>query len=408
MYKLPEINLYKKQIEEIIKKGYPVIVFGSGLLGKAVVDLLLDKNANVVEIFDNNKQISGTAYRGITITVPHDITDKNTSVVVSVYHYMVSISNQLAELGYTKIFPYYCCFDGQEVSEDFYWNNDASIQDAEFFERRDMLLDKEDFLALNVVEIAITEKCSLKCKHCANLIQYYEKPRHEDTEKNIKAFNRLIKCVDLIGKVNILGGEPLLNKELPLYVRACEETDKITKIIIVTNGTVPVKPELINEMKKDGRCVMSISNYGDLSRRKEEIIELLDKEGINVAVSRRDGVWTERGRIEYKDLSIDELIEKYKICTMKKFISIKDGKLFVCPFAANAYSLEAISKRDFAYIDLLDDNISDDELREAIRTFLNRNSHPECKYCIEMGDKGRIVPAAVQLEEVMTYKRCVD
>lgn len=408
MYKLPKINLYKNQMEEVIRKKYPVVVFGSGILGKAIVDLLLKKNANVVKIYDNNKMIQGMEYRGIPITLPHEIVDKETIVIVSVYHYMKNITQQLMELGYNKIFPYYCCFDGQDVTEEFYWNNDASIQDAEFFERCDMLSGKDDFFAMNVVELVITEKCSLRCKHCANLIQYYKKPVNEDAAKNIRAFKRLLKCVDLIGKVNILGGEPLLNEDVSSYVAACIQSDKITKIIVVTNGTVPVKEELVRELKKDERCVLSISNYGDLSRRKEEIVELSKKEKFNVAVSRRDGVWTERGRIEYKDLSGKELEEKYKFCTMKKFISIKDGKLFVCPFAANAYSLGAIATNDFMYIDLLDEKVSDNQLREDLKVFINKSSHPECKYCIEMGDKGKIVPAAEQLKEVLSYQRYVD
>ena len=31
-------------------------------------------------------------------------------------------------------------------------------------------------LNLNSLDIVLTEKCSLKCKHCSNLMQYYEKP----------------------------------------------------------------------------------------------------------------------------------------------------------------------------------------------------------------------------------------
>ena len=34
------------------------------------------------------------------------------------------------------------------------------------------------------MDVVITERCSLKCKDCANLMQYYEKPQNSDLERN--------------------------------------------------------------------------------------------------------------------------------------------------------------------------------------------------------------------------------
>lgn len=404
MYKLPKIELYSSQMEEIVREQYPVIVFGNGMLGKAIVDLLLEMGANVTDIFDNNKQLEGSVYNGIKITCPRQVENENTVVIVSVYLYMEEITEQMKKLGVNKIYPYYGCFLGQEVSEEFYWNNDGSIQDASYIEKKKLLEEKGDVVDIDSVDITITEKCSLKCKHCANLLQYYTNPKDEEFEKISHAVKRLAECVDLIGRVSILGGEPLLCKDLSRYVDICTNIENIENILVVTNGTIVPTEELITALKKDNRCVLSVSNYGSISRNKEKIIELSRQEDFRIAITRREnGIWRELGKIEYVDLSNDELEEKWNECLIKKYLSIKDGKLFVCPFAANAYSLQAIPQNDVEYVDLVDETVSIEELRVQVKEFLQRKSHPECRYCIEKGKKAKLIPAAEQIKEPLPF-----
>ena len=403
MYKLPVIKMYKEQMEKIVKQKYPVVVVGCGRLGKVVVDLLLDKNISVKYIFDNNKSFLGQSYKGIDILLPEKLSDENTSYIVAVYNYMEPIRLQLENLGCKNIYPYYCCFDGQEISEEFYWDNDGSIQDAVFYEAYNKLDIKGNPLVIDTLDLAITERCSLRCENCANLIQYYTKPVDGDVCDNLKALKRLLQCVDLIGSVHILGGEPLLCEKLPSYVEACVETDKIANIVVISNGTISLKEELVRVLKSDDRCVFSISNYGSLSSKKDEIILTSRNEQFKISVSRRDGIWRELGKIHYIDLSEGELARKWEKCMMKKALSLKDGKLFICPFASNAYSLQAVRKDNVEYIDLLDGCIGEEELKERIRTFISKNIHMECKYCIEKGIDAKIVPAAAQIKKPMDY-----
>ena len=48
------------------------------------------------------------------------------------------------------------------------------------------------------MDVVITERCSLKCKDCANLMQYYEKPQNSDLEILFKSLDRMMECVDQI------------------------------------------------------------------------------------------------------------------------------------------------------------------------------------------------------------------
>ena len=79
---------------------------------------------------------------------------------------------------------------------------------------------KDDYISngkLNVksIDVQITEKCSLKCKDCSNLMQYYQKPI--DTEQGLlfKSIDKIMNCVDQLDEFRVLGGDPFMYKKTP-------------------------------------------------------------------------------------------------------------------------------------------------------------------------------------------------
>lgn len=70
---------------------------------------------------------------------------------------------------------------------------------------------------LGGVEIDLTKRCTLRCKECANLMQYYKKPDRIPGETIRKSVICLLDSVDGIAMLKILGGEPLLEQELQPY-----------------------------------------------------------------------------------------------------------------------------------------------------------------------------------------------
>ena len=70
--------------------------------------------------------------------------------------------------------------------------------------------------ALNIknLDVQVTERCSLKCAHCSNLMQFYEKPVNEDLTLLFSALDRFMECVDKIYEFRVLGGDPFMNKEM--------------------------------------------------------------------------------------------------------------------------------------------------------------------------------------------------
>lgn len=82
---------------------------------------------------------------------------------------------------------------------------------------------------LNYVELPITTKCSLRCKNCANLIQYYEYGEFLDGKSLINDVYRLCQITEKIEMFRILGGEPLLHPQLKEILEGIKKNDNIKK-----------------------------------------------------------------------------------------------------------------------------------------------------------------------------------
>ena len=90
----------------------------------------------------------------------------------------------------------------------------------------------------NEVDVQITEKCSLKCKDCSNLMQYYQKP--VDAEQGIlfDSMDRLMSIVDYVNELRILGGDPFMNKEIHKYIKKLLQYKNFGKIIFAITLSV--------------------------------------------------------------------------------------------------------------------------------------------------------------------------
>lgn len=103
-----------------------------------------------------------------------------------------------------------------------------------------------------IIEVDITHRCNMHCRHCnrlCNAESFYGTSRtYKDMHKKHIDFlcNEIIKApAGLVGMIRIIGGEPLLSKIIDYAVVRFEELKKerfIKHINIVSNGTVEPSP----------------------------------------------------------------------------------------------------------------------------------------------------------------------
>ena len=137
------------------------------------------------------------------------------------------------------------------------------------------------------LDVVITECCSLKCRNCSNLMQYYHKPENLDPEEVINSLRRIFGAVR-VSQLKILGGEPFVCQKTLMrtleYLRE-EALDRFDEVEIITNGTIIPSEECLRVMKETPKLKVLFSNYGELSSRLDEFMDICRKESINCDVT---------------------------------------------------------------------------------------------------------------------------
>jgi len=216
-------------------------------------------------------------------------------------------------------------------------------------------------LFIHSVDLIITERCSLKCKDCSNLMQYYDNPKDCDTKEILYSIDKLFESVDEIGEVRVIGGEPFMNKEWNVIVKRLIAEPKLHRVVIYTNGTIIPK-----NMPKSDKIFVFITDYGELSGNIDTLVSRLN---VPYHVSKAGG-WTACSDIEWHDRTPEENTQMFKNCCVRNLITLSNRRLYRCPFAANIVRLGKI--KDFDSVEIT---------RKQIKTLLNMESMCSCLYC---------------------------
>lgn len=262
----------------------------------------------------------------------------------------------------------------------------------------DSLTGKE--FNIDYLEIVLTTVCTLNCRGCSALMNYYKKPSHTDKEMNIKSLKRILSLCDSIDHLRLLGGEPLCYPYLFDILNFLNGEDKIKKITIVTNGTLLIRDDEIINILKNKKFNIFISNYGDISNKKDKLINDLAKNNINYILGDKDFLWRDYGNFECRNRSKNQLKKQFLNCQVV-CRSLYNGKIHQCPRSTHGANLKLIPLRKEDYIDLFDTNISDRQLRRKLyKFFYSYVPYVEaCNYCNNATKELKNIPAGQQLKK---------
>lgn len=261
--------------------------------------------------------------------------------------------------------------------------------------------DLKKNLVLNVVDIQVTERCTMKCKDCSNLMQFYENAKDTDTEILIKSLTKLIAAVDKIDDVRLIGGEPFLYKDIARIINLVTNTEKISRVTVYTNATFVPKPDVLDALKHE-KVEVEITNYGILSRNHDKLIGALDRHGIR-SISHKPQNWTEFSKISEYTRSDEELITIFDRCCVNDVLTLLHGKLYHCPFSANVHNLSASYWDPSDWVELFSSD-SECSLRESIAGFyFNKPFQTACRFCAGRDFTQKAVEPAVQTKAALSF-----
>ncbi|MCI9535331.1 MAG: radical SAM protein [Lachnospiraceae bacterium] len=239
-------------------------------------------------------------------------------------------------------------------------------------------------LAISYVELVVTTKCSLRCKYCSNLIQYYDihtkKPYDSKLNKNILAINKLLTVVNVINEFCVLGGEPFLYQDLFELLRYLLSRNEIKNIVITTNGTIIPNDDLIHLLQNKRFCVR-ISNYGNKSKHLHELKKTLKSNHIRFQEVFHNSEWADYGGLTPRNRGVDELKKQFGQCATS-CRSLLNGKLHTCFRSSHGMDLGFIRQNHKDYVDLLDQNLTSKELIIQVEHIVFGKDYIDaCNYC---------------------------
>ena len=252
-------------------------------------------------------------------------------------------------------------------------------------------------LIIPYVEITVSAQCTLHCKDCGNFMQYYDKPSPMNLDNVIAWVDAFLEAVDYIKIFRVMGGEPLMQKELPDVLKFILDSPKVEHMQLVSNATIMPKPEVI-DLLKNPKASIYLSNYGDkLCPKHKTIVDKCLAEDIMVNASAQS-IWTDDGDTSIRTTDIKKIKKNYKQCWLP-CKHIWNGELHVCPRSAHGKALGMIKMKEQDYVRLLDTTVA--ERRKQIRELHDVEYVDACACCDR--PTGPKIQAGIQ-GETIKYK----
>lgn len=250
------------------------------------------------------------------------------------------------------------------------------------------LVDKKLLLVPRLV-VVLTERCTLRCRECDNLMPRFKAPKNLDVRKILDSLRKIIDAVDVLPFCELIGGEPFLADGLGQVLDYLLREDKVLRVEITTNGTIFPKQGDIS-LLRNRKVTVRVSDYSNIVDQSRFVMYMKET-GIRLEII-HGGEWIANGSVEKRGRDIDKLMLQYDRCYSGKVCkTLWEDRLFAC---ARAASLAKLKYTDDGQSLNIEDST---DLREGILRFLCIPLITACNYCDIESGAGCAVSAAEQL-----------
>ncbi|WP_424184730.1 4Fe-4S cluster-binding domain-containing protein [Actinokineospora sp. G85] len=369
-------------VTRIRESGAPVVLFGAGDIGRVAWWALTRAGVPVSAFHDGRETKHGTTLLGLPVRSPEDLASVRRDAHVFVCgNYLFTMPRKLAEMGFTNVHDCAGLLDGLDLTggefgiDPVLAERKVALHVRETQKAREA---RENQLVLKYLDVVVTEACSMKCQDCSNLMQYYTKPRHSDLDLVRSAVDRIMESIDRIYEFRVLGGEPFVNPRVHRVVDQLTAYSSVEKVVLYTNATIVPKGETLRSLLHP-KVVVDITNYGQHSRKLDQLVEVLSENNIAHVVKIPE--WTDSGRLRFVPRAPEVLDDMFDNCCVNDILTLLNGKLYRCPFSANGTNLGAIPEAEDEVVDLTGD-LAGVQLRERLEALYTRRKHlTACQYC---------------------------
>ena len=241
---------------------------------------------------------------------------------------------------------------------------------------------KNKLTSLNQLELHLADHCNLNCRSCDHYSPISEEcfPVFSNVEHDLKLLSEVLD--GKIENILLLGGEPLLNKDIEKYISMTRKLFKESNITIVTNGLLLKKQsEEFYSSCINNNIHIEITRY-PINFDYSSVVDFLENKQISYSFV---GSTATKDKTTHK-LALDESGKQdpeysYNHCFHStKCYQYYDGKLFLCPCCAYINKINKYFNKNFEVSDKDYLEISKIKNAQEILDYLS-NPIPFCRYC---------------------------
>ncbi|KKS95721.1 MAG: radical SAM domain-containing protein [Candidatus Giovannonibacteria bacterium GW2011_GWA1_43_15] len=401
-----------------------VVLFGAGSLSKLTLYALKALGIRVDYFYDNDEKKQKKFYCGVRVLSPKELSELSPDARVFICNnYISSALSTLEQMNFADLYASATLLENTDFSamglerateaDPDFDHNPLEVRRIIKLHRSSLIADNtnRNILDVKYIDVVVTERCSMKCKDCANLMQYYVDPKDSDLDLLLGSIDTLMKCIDRVCEFRVLGGEPFVNRQLYKVINKLVSYDSADSVVVYTNATIIPKDENLSCLKH-AKVKLDITNYANVneSKKHDGLIAILESNSI-AYVTHLATFWTDSGTIKYRGKTESELVHMFENCCVGDVLSLLNGKLYRCPFSANAHNLNAIPFESEDIIDLPEESMDMSALKTKMMGMQGRKGKKgylaACAYCGGRDYSTPYVPAGVQTDKpipIESYK----
>lgn len=386
--KLHELDTVANKLSERQEQLKHIYIFGAGLVGSQVMATLCEYGI-LAGFIDNDERKQQTGYKGYQVcSLKEYLMHRNGVIVVAVgVKILPTILHQLANEHLLE-------------GKDFYLH-------TEFFDRIFPIISvyfyNKSYVSL--AQISLTERCTLKCKKCAHGCFAVNNSTAKDlTLEQVKKSADSFFCkVDFIQEFVLIGGEPLLYKQLAETIAYIGERYRSQMGIfsITTNGTILPDEEIL-DLCREHHVLFRISNYSATLPRLEAVYEkltdTLQRHEVEYVLGKAEREWKDYG-FDHVDRKApeEELIKVFDSCKTP-CREVRGNRFYFCVMARSVSENMGfdVGKEEYLDLDALEGERGKKELLEFQLGYSEKGCLDMCNYCYGAESVNYPIPAAEQ------------
>ncbi|WP_417904077.1 GTP 3',8-cyclase MoaA [Campylobacter sp. LH-2024] len=269
---------------------------------------------------------------------------------------------------------------------------------------------------INYLRISVTQRCNFRCLYCMPKIPFNHQPK-----ENLLSFEELFLFVKAaidegIEKIRITGGEPLLRKDLSIFIKMIHDYKKELDLAITTNGFL--LKDFAKDLKNAGlkRLNVSLDTLDEKKAKKLAQKDVLSSVLAGIEEALNVGLKVKLNTVALKNLNDNELIALLEFAKSKniqiRFIEFMEnthayGKLQglkrdeIIQILSQKYDIKLIKKAEKAPVSLYSANGYEFGI-------IDPHSHEFCDSCnrIRLSAEGHLIPC-LYFNEALSIKEAI-